>query len=171
MPSEEAIRQHVLTLVRNSDLTIVTAKQIRRKIEHELQLEQDELASPLWKGVVKSAIDEAMIAIEHERKQEEPKNKAKKQKNQDKQKELERGNEAMHNEADEDEQVTSIGFFALEANCSKSEKEEKGNSRDSGFDPCGGKEWWEFISEEHCRSCDTTKKEAERYGEKSEGGW
>lgn len=64
MVSEDAVRQHVATAVRRADLNTVSAKQIRRTVEKQLNLEQDELTSGKWKKMVKSVIEETMTAIE-----------------------------------------------------------------------------------------------------------
>ena len=64
MVSEETVKQHVATAVRKADLNTVSAKQIRRTVEQQLKLEQDELASGKWKTIVKSVIEETMAAIE-----------------------------------------------------------------------------------------------------------
>jgi hypothetical protein len=64
MVSEDAVRQHVTTAVRKADLNTVSARQIRRAVERQLHLEQDELASGKWKKIVKTVIEETMAAIE-----------------------------------------------------------------------------------------------------------
>jgi hypothetical protein len=64
MVSIEAVKQRVATVVRNADLNTVSAKQIRRTVEQQLKLEQDELTSGKWKTIVKSVIEETMVAIE-----------------------------------------------------------------------------------------------------------
>jgi DEK C terminal domain len=64
MVSEDEVRQHVTTAVRKADLNTVSAKQIRRTVEKQLHLEQDDLASGKWKKIVKTVIEETMAAIE-----------------------------------------------------------------------------------------------------------
>ena len=64
MVSDEEVKRHVATAVRKADLNTVSAKQIRRTVEQQLKLEQDELASGKWKTIVKSVIGETMAAIE-----------------------------------------------------------------------------------------------------------
>lgn len=64
MVSQDVVKQHVSTAVRKADLTTVSAKQVRRTVEKQLNLEQDELASGKWKILVKSVIEETMAAIE-----------------------------------------------------------------------------------------------------------
>jgi len=64
MVSEDVVRQHVSTAVRKADLNTVSAKEIRRTVERQLGLEQDELASGKWKKIVKTVIEETMAAIE-----------------------------------------------------------------------------------------------------------
>jgi hypothetical protein len=66
MVSEREVTTHVAAAVRKADLTTVSAKQIRRIVEKELNLEQDELAAGKWKALVKSVIEGTMAAIEQE---------------------------------------------------------------------------------------------------------
>jgi len=64
MVSQDTVRQHIAKAIRTADLTTVSAKQIRRSVEVQLGLEQDELASREWKSFVKNVIEETMAAIE-----------------------------------------------------------------------------------------------------------
>jgi hypothetical protein len=64
MLNENKVRQHVAAAVRKADLNTVSAKQIRRSVEKELGLSQDELAEGKWKRIVKDVIEETMAAIE-----------------------------------------------------------------------------------------------------------
>jgi hypothetical protein len=64
MVTESIVKQHVSTAVRKADLNTVSAKQIRRTVEKQLNLQQDELVSGKWKAIVKSAIEETIAAIE-----------------------------------------------------------------------------------------------------------
>jgi len=66
MVSEDAVRKHVAAAVRKADLNTVTAKQIRRNVEKQLNLEQDELSSTKWKSVVKAVIEETMEALQNQ---------------------------------------------------------------------------------------------------------
>ena len=63
MPSEDVVKQHIATAVRKADLNAVSAKQIRRAVEKQLNLEHDELGSGKWKAIVKSVIDETIAEI------------------------------------------------------------------------------------------------------------
>ena len=64
--SEDVVRKHVASAVRKADLNTVTAKQIRRSVEKQLNLEQDELSSKRWKSVVKAVIEETMEALQNQ---------------------------------------------------------------------------------------------------------
>jgi len=66
MVSEDAVRKHVAAAVRKADLNTVTAKQIRRNVEKQLNLEQDELSSTKWKSIVKAVIEETMEALQNQ---------------------------------------------------------------------------------------------------------
>lgn len=59
------MKQRVAAAVRKADLNTVSAKQIRRTVEKQLNLQQDELASGKWKAIVKLAIEETIAAIQH----------------------------------------------------------------------------------------------------------
>lgn len=64
MPSQNTIKQHIATAIRKADLTTVSAKQIRRTVEKQLDLAENELSNEKWKALVKGWIQEAMVAIE-----------------------------------------------------------------------------------------------------------
>ena len=64
MVTEAAVKQHVAMAVREADLNAVTAKQIRRIVESQLNLLQGTLSTDKWKGLVKSVIEETMESIE-----------------------------------------------------------------------------------------------------------
>ena len=81
MVSKDTVKQHVATAVRKADLNTVSAKQIRRTVEKQLKLEQDELASGKWKTIVKSVIEDTMAAIE--RGDPTPQNKATQEESED----------------------------------------------------------------------------------------
>jgi hypothetical protein len=66
MVSEGEVKTHIAAAVRKADLNTVSAKQIRRNVEKELNLEQDELAAGKWKALVKTVIETTMAAIEQE---------------------------------------------------------------------------------------------------------
>jgi len=64
MVSRATVRQHIAKAIKTADLTTASAKQIRRSVEVQLGLKQDELASGEWKSFVKNVIEETMAAIE-----------------------------------------------------------------------------------------------------------
>jgi hypothetical protein len=64
VPNAPTVRQHIAKAVRTADLTTVSSKQIRKSVEAQLGLEQDELTSGEWKAFVKTVIEETMAAIE-----------------------------------------------------------------------------------------------------------
>jgi DEK C terminal domain len=68
MPTELEIWTHVHCIVHISDLTTLTTKQVRQKVEEELNLEEDELTSPQWKSLVKTAIADAMEEVQQKQK-------------------------------------------------------------------------------------------------------
>jgi hypothetical protein len=72
MVNENAVRQRVASAVRKADLNAVSAKQIRRTVEKELRLSQDELAVGKWRTIMKDAIEQTMTMIEEEGGLEEP---------------------------------------------------------------------------------------------------
>jgi translation elongation factor EF-4 len=63
MVSEEAVKQHIATAVRKADLDTVSARHIRRTVEKQLDLDQDELSSAKWKPIVTSVIDQTVASI------------------------------------------------------------------------------------------------------------
>ena len=58
MVNENKVRQHVAVAVRKADLNTVSAKQIRRAVEKELGLNQDDLVEGKWRAIVNDVIDE-----------------------------------------------------------------------------------------------------------------
>ena len=64
MVTQDKVQQHITRAIRKADLSTVTAKQIRRIVENELDLGDGELSSERWKGFVKSVIEETMAGIE-----------------------------------------------------------------------------------------------------------
>jgi hypothetical protein len=73
MLTELDIRTHVHCIVHISDLTTLTTKQVPQKVEEELNLEEDELASPQWRSLVKTAIIDAMEEVQQKQKDGEVK--------------------------------------------------------------------------------------------------
>lgn len=65
MVSEDTVKRYIVAAIRKADLNTVSAKQIRRTVENQLDLRQDELASGRWKAFVKSVINETVESIEH----------------------------------------------------------------------------------------------------------
>ena len=79
MPSQNTVKQHITTAIKKADLTTVSAKQIRRTVEKQLGLAENELSNEKWKTLVKGWIQEAMAAIERgetETEPEDPKHEA-----------------------------------------------------------------------------------------------
>src|SRR3981189_3432249 len=64
MPTQNTVKQHITTAVRKADLTSVSAKQIRRSVEKELNLAENALSNETWKALVKEWILDATVAIE-----------------------------------------------------------------------------------------------------------
>jgi hypothetical protein len=65
MVSQDAVKHHIAAEVRKADLNTVSARQIRRAVEKQLNLNQDELSSGKWKKFVGSVIGDTMAAIQH----------------------------------------------------------------------------------------------------------
>jgi DEK C terminal domain len=63
-PSPTTIKAHLTNAIRKADLTTVSAKQIRRIVEKELNLPDNELSSEKWKAGVKKWIQEALAALD-----------------------------------------------------------------------------------------------------------
>ena len=66
MVSEDAVKHHIAAAVRKADLNTVSARQIRRAAEKQLNLDQGELSSGRWKKFVESIIEDTLAAIQHE---------------------------------------------------------------------------------------------------------
>jgi hypothetical protein len=64
MPTQATVKQHITKAVRKADLTSVSAKQIRRSVEKELDLAENALSNETWKALVKEWILDATVAIE-----------------------------------------------------------------------------------------------------------
>ena len=64
MVNENKVRQQVAVAVRKADLNTVSAKQIRRAVEKELGLNQDDLAEGKWRAIVNDVIEETLAAID-----------------------------------------------------------------------------------------------------------
>src|SRR5436309_3415992 len=63
-PSPNTVKTHLTNAIRKSDLTTVSANQIRRIVETELNLSEKRLSSEKWKVRVKTWIQEVMMEVE-----------------------------------------------------------------------------------------------------------